>query len=251
MAAEMIRSKALLGLIDLGTNGEIVIGSRERLLCASTAAGPAFEGANISSGMRAAAGAISAVEARGGRLRCHVIGDGPPRGVCGSGLVDAIAAGLDLGTILPTGRLDHGADRMPLCPPVSISQADVRQMQLAKGAIAAGVQILLERLGAKADDLERVYIAGAFGNYVNLRSANRIGMLPFPIGKAFPAGNTALQGAKIALFADPSKPDPWNGILERMEHVPLSADPRFQEIYVEQMLFPELAPESRAAGPGG
>ena len=152
-------------LIDLGTNGEIVVGNRERMLCASTAAGPAFEGGRISMGMRAATGAISQVRRGPDGLRCHVLGDVPPRGICGSGLVDAVAVGLELGVIAPNGRLANGP--WTVQAPVALTQEDVRQLQLAKAAIAAGVRVLLGRLGWTPGDISRVHLAGAFGNYVS------------------------------------------------------------------------------------
>ncbi len=155
LATKLHEGESLAALIDLGTNGEIVVGNRERMLCASTAAGPAFEGARISMGMRAATGAISEVHAQGGKLHCHVLGNGRPRGLCGSGLVDAVSAALDLGWIKFTGRLAEG-DSLMLAPPVSLNQWDVRELQLAKGAIAAGLRILLQQWGAPRDDLTRI-----------------------------------------------------------------------------------------------
>jgi len=226
-------------LIDLGTNGEIVVGNRERLLCASTAAGPAFEGARISNGMRAATGAIYEVRLESSQLRCRVLGHGQARGICGSGLVDAVAAGLDLGAILPSGRLANG-DSFPVAPPVSLSQQDIRQLQLAKGAIAAGLRLLLEQWDVAPDQLDRIYVAGAFGNYINYTSARRIGLLKFPPDKVQPAGNTALLGAKLALFDAVQHDGAYPLILAKTTHVALNEDPNFQEAYVEEMTFPEF-----------
>lgn len=235
LATKMHQSDALVGLIDLGTNGEIVFGNRRGMICASTAAGPAFEAGRISMGMRASTGAITDVALVDGLLQCRVLGDVAPRGICGSGLVDAVAAGLDLGVILPSGRLANGQSSLPLCPPVELRQADVRELQLAKAACAAGIRILLERLGAERRDVQRLYLAGAFGNYINRASARRIGLIDFPDEIVHPSGNTALLGAKLALFS----PDlDYAQIRARVEHVSLAAHPRFQEIYVEQMAFP-------------
>jgi uncharacterized 2Fe-2S/4Fe-4S cluster protein (DUF4445 family) len=235
LATRMYHSDALVGLIDLGTNGEVVFGNRRRIVCASTAAGPAFEAGRISKGMRASSGAIFEVTLVGGRVQCRVLGDVAPRGICGSGLVDAVAAGLDLGAIQPSGRLANGQPSFPLCPPVELRQADIRELQLAKAACAAGIRILLERLGATVRDVERLYLAGAFGNYVNRASARRIGLIDFPDEVVHPSGNTALLGAKLALFSPALDFAP---IRARVEHVSLAAHPRFQEIYVEQMGFP-------------
>ena len=247
LATRMHESERPVALLDLGTNGEIVVGNRERLLCASTAAGPAFEGARISMGMRAATGAISAVTVADGALVCHVLGNGAPRGLCGSGLVDAVAVGLELGSILPSGRLANGGQPMPLASPVSLSQKDVRELQLAKGAIAAGLRILLAQWGAAPEDLARVHLAGAFGNYLNYASARRIGLLAFPVEQIQAAGNTALRGAKLALLnPPPAGLSDYAEILGKTRHVSLNEDAAFQERFAEEMVFP-AAPEP--AGP--
>ncbi len=237
LATRMHESGSLTALLDLGTNGEIVLGNRERLLCASTAAGPAFEGARIAMGMRAATGAISEARAANGTIECRVLGNGKARGICGSGLVDAVAAALDLGWIQPNGRLTNG-EHIRLAEPVFLTGRDVRELQLAKGAIAAGLQLLLEKWGAKKSDLHRVYLAGAFGNYINQDSARRIGLLDFPAEKVQAAGNTALLGAKLALFGGREQDRAYPALLERVQHVSLSEDAHFQQAFVEQMAFP-------------
>jgi uncharacterized 2Fe-2S/4Fe-4S cluster protein (DUF4445 family) len=232
LATRIDTSKDLVGLIDLGTNGEIVFGNRDRMVCASTAAGPAFEGGRISMGMRAATGAITEVRPGPGGLSCHVLGNVTPRGICGSGLVDAVAAGLDLGLIAPSGRLP---ETWTLAPPVSITQSDVRELQLAKAAIAAGIRVVLREWGAAPSEVTRLDLAGAFGNYVNRASVRRIGLCDFPLTLVSPAGNTALRGAKLALFRDP---DDFADLRRRIQHISLAADAGFQEIYVEEMKFP-------------
>ena len=234
VATGLHESRELTALMDLGTNGEVVVGNHRRMLCTSTAAGPAFEGARISMGMRAATGAISEVRAQNGSVACRVIGSGVPRGLCGSGLVDAVAAGLELGWIRPDGRLtsDRG---MPLAGTVTLSAADVRELQMAKGAIATGLRMLAARFGASLDDIHQLHLAGAFGNYVNRTSAQRIGLLRVPINRVIPAGNTALLGAKRALFEDPAG---WDAVARRTEHVALNEDKDFQDTYAEEMRFP-------------
>jgi uncharacterized 2Fe-2S/4Fe-4S cluster protein (DUF4445 family) len=152
--------------------------------------------------------------------------------------VDAIAAGLDLGAIEPSGRLSDRCNPFELSPGVSLTQKDVRQLQLAKGATASGIRILMERWRAAPGDLSRLHLAGAFGNYVDSGSARRVGLIDFPDRKVAPAGNTALLGAKLALFADESDAEALSSFRDRIEHVPLAADPRFQEIFVESMAFP-------------
>ena len=237
LATKLHEQDALMALVDLGTNGEIVLGNRERILCTSTAAGPAFEGARISVGMRAATGAISEVSIRDSALQCHVIGGGTARGICGSGLVDAVAAALELGWIKPNGRLVE-RDVLQLHASVQLTQTDIRELQLAKGAIAAGLRILLEQWGAKPADLTRVYLAGAFGNYINIESARRIGLLEAPAEKIQPAGNTALLGAKLALFNLARDGANYADILRTVRHVNLNEDPQFHEVFVECMTFP-------------
>jgi uncharacterized 2Fe-2S/4Fe-4S cluster protein (DUF4445 family) len=163
-----------------------------------------------------------------------VLGDVPPRGICGSGLVDAVAAGLDLGLIQASGRLAHGQSAFPVCPPVVLTQADIRELQLAKAACAAGIRILLKRLGASAQDVASLYLAGAFGNYVSRAGARRIGLLGFPGEVVHPSGNTALLGAKLALFSPGLDLD---AVRARVEHLSLAADPEFQDIFVSEMAF--------------
>lgn len=224
----------LAALIDLGTNGEIAIGNRDRIVCASTAAGPAFEAGSIRMGMRAATGAIAHVSLASGAFQARVLGDVQPRGICGSGLVDAVAAGLAMGAILPSGRLTNGAKVLPIAPPVVLYQSDIRELQLAKGAIAAGFKLLLRRINAKVGDLKAIYLAGAFGNYVDVGSALRIGLLDAPRDLIHPSGNTALHGARL-LVESAEEPQ-----LPIIEHVSLAADPVFQEEFAASMAFPAL-----------
>jgi uncharacterized 2Fe-2S/4Fe-4S cluster protein (DUF4445 family) len=194
-------------------------------------------------GMRAATGAISKVTLESGELICHVLGNVTPRGICGSGLVDAVAAGLDLGRIEPSGRLRDGASgTLMLSSPVALTQNDIRELQLAKGAIAAGIRLLRARWGAEAKDLTRLYLAGAFGNYINRLSARRIGLLNFPIEMVKPAGNTALLGAKLALFNESEEAFAYDSLRAKVEHISLNIDPHFQDVFVEEMIFPPINP---------
>ncbi len=238
LSTRMHQQTELIGLVDLGTNGEVVFGNRTRILCASTAAGPAFEGARIGMGMRAATGAISEVSIVDGKLRCHVLGGGPARGICGSGLVDAVSAALAMGAIQSSGRFSEGLGEWCVCPPVVLKQADIRELQLAKGAVAAAIRLLLRRWGAGPSDLSRLYLAGAFGNYIDRENARRIGLIDFPIEQIAPAGNTALRGAKLTLFRSSEYLDRFPDVLPIVEHVPLSADPEFEQVFVECMSFP-------------
>jgi uncharacterized 2Fe-2S/4Fe-4S cluster protein (DUF4445 family) len=233
VATGMHSSDSLTALIDLGTNGEIVLGNRSRLLCASTAAGPAFEAGRIKAGMRAATGAISHVSRT---WECRTVGNAPARGVCGSGLVDAVAVALDSGLIAPNGRLTDGP--IPLAEGVALFQSDIRELQLAKGAISAGLRLLLARFGATAGDLDAIYLAGAFGNYVDLHSAIRIGLLPpVPPEVIRPSGNTALRGARRLLV------DPRADSQIAVEHVELAADPEFHDEFASALAFPPRSSE--------
>jgi uncharacterized 2Fe-2S/4Fe-4S cluster protein (DUF4445 family) len=244
IASGLAEEEGLAALIDLGTNGEIAIGNRHGLLCASTAAGPAFEAGCIRMGMRAAPGAIAHVAGVDGALRASVIGDGEARGICGSGLVDAIAAGLESGAILASGRVANGTKVFPVSGAVSLYQSDIRELQLAKAAIAAGFSLLLDRLGASVRDLRSVHLAGAFGNYLRIESAARIGLIEAPVELIHAAGNTALRGAKTMLLAG------IEPVLPEMEHVCLAAVEGFQDRFATSMRFPagmEHAIESLAA----
>jgi uncharacterized 2Fe-2S/4Fe-4S cluster protein (DUF4445 family) len=250
--------------IDIGTNGEMAMGSRERLITCSTAAGPAFEGAHLSCGMRAAEGAIDAVHLDGD-IWWHSIGDAPPRGVCGSGLVDLVAEMLRTGIINVTGMMEDGqalrhngqarlAERISQegrmrafelveaaqgagGRPVRVTQRDVRELQLAKGAIRAGIEILMKELGVTPADVQRVYLAGAFGNYVRPESALAIGLIPhFPQAEIIPVGNAAGSGAKMALLSRSSR-ELASMLVHRVEYLELSGRPDFQEEFSEAMLF--------------
>jgi uncharacterized 2Fe-2S/4Fe-4S cluster protein (DUF4445 family) len=234
VAVGMPTSKELIALVDLGTNGEIAIGNRDRILYASTAAGPAFEAASIRMGMRASSGAISRVSNSNGEVHAAVIGDQDPRGICGSGLVDAVAVGLEAGAILPSGRIANGTKLFPVAGPVVLYQADIRELQLAKAAIAAGFRLLMRSLGTQAEELKRIHLAGAFGNYVQAASAISIGLLEFSPQRIVPSGNTALRGAKMLLLSA-NQP-----ALPRMEHVALAADADFQDEFVNCMNFPQI-----------
>lgn len=239
IATNLHRSNEPVCLIDLGTNGEIVIGAGGRLLCCSTAAGPAFEGARISMGMRAVTGAIAEVLRDGDQLVCRTFGNVAPRGICGSGLVDAAAVLLDLDRVSFRGRIAGGGEPIVLAGDVSLTQTDIRELQLAKGAIAAGIRILLRELRLETGDLRTVYLAGAFGNYVRTGSAHRIGLMPFPPDSIVSSGNTALRGAKRVLFDDAASVE---ALADRIEHISLHAHRDFQDIYVDEMSFPPKLP---------
>ena len=221
-------------LIDLGTNGEIVIGNKNQVVCASTAAGPAFEGANISMGMRAVTGAISSLNLVDGKIEASVIGNTAPKGICGSALIDAIAILRKMELIGIFGEINSGESQITIAGKVILTQRDINEFQLAKAAIAAGLTILARTLSIDLTDIEEIYIAGAFGSYINLDNVVETGMIELPAGKIRKMGNTALIGAKMFLFSDMGIA---NNILAKTRHISLEADPGFQDIYVDKLLF--------------
>ncbi len=234
LATGMDLTHDLTALIDLGTNGEIVVGSRDRLLTASTAAGPAFEGTHISQGMRAVTGAISGVYLKDNHLACHVIGNEKPQGICGSGLIDAVAVFRRTSKINEAGQIASGASSLAIAGQVSLTQKDIYEYILAKSAIASGIQILLSRLGKSSHDLKKIFIAGGFGYFITVGNAIATGLLEFPEEKIVKAGNTALVGAKILLFREDDYED---SMLSRVLHISLESDPGFQDIMVSKMML--------------
>lgn len=233
-ATKMNEQESYSVLIDLGTNGEIVVGNREKIICASTAAGPAFEGAKISQGMRATTGAISSVELAGDDLSCHVLGNVKSRGICGSALIDIVAILLEQQKIGIFGEIESGDQEVKITNNVNLTQQDIREFQLAKAAVATGVQLLLNRLQISMDDVEKIYIAGGFGNFLNLKNVIRTGLIEAPEEKIHKLGNTALIGAKMFLFEEQEE---IQKILDLVTHVNLEGDPAFQDIYIEKMML--------------
>lgn len=222
-------------LVDLGTNGEIAIGNRERILCTSTAAGPAFEGANLSMGMHAVTGAISSVSLVDGKIVPITIGNSQPRGICGSALIDAVAVLRKTGQIGLFGEIESGEDWIPLSGKIGLTQKDIYEFILAKAAIATGIEILTGKLGAEESDIDEIYIAGGFGNYINTENLLNTGMIESSAGKIHKMGNTALIGAKMFLFENDL---PVQKILAKTTHINLEGTPDFQDIYISKMMLP-------------
>ncbi len=252
--------------IDIGTNGEIILGNRDRLVTCSTAAGPAFEGARISSGMRGAAGAIERIYIRDD-VECSVIGNVAPTGICGSGLIDSMAELLKSGILDSSGRLlaqtelpgnlpekirrrvletDKGgafilvhAEQSKHGKPIVLTQRDIREAQLGKAAIAAGIVTLMNHMKIPLTDIEHLYLAGAFGNYIRPESARRIGLLPdLPLEKILFIGNAASTGAREVLLSREAR---YRGeeLAREMEYVELAGRADFQNIFADCMFFPE------------
>lgn len=260
LAAELDRAEKPTLLIDVGTNGEMALGCGEHFICCSTAAGPAFEGAQLSCGMTAAPGAISAVELAPGGLRCSVIGGGEATGLCGSGLIDAMAVMLTLGAVDETGRMldpEEDADEIPeearpylfllpdeecafrLTDNVYVTQGDVRKLQLGKGAIAAGVRILIDAYGVGFDGIGALLLSGGFGSFIRPESAARIGLIPAPLlSRTRAAGNTAAVGAEMALVSGACR-ERLARLQKNMDYLELSGLPAFNSAYMEAMMFPE------------
>lgn len=236
IVAGLADADAPLGLLDLGTNGEIAIGDRNGIVCASTAAGPAFEGGRIQQGMRAGTGAIDRVTMDDRQLRPHIIGGGPARGICGSGLVDAVAGALELGQVNARGRIVAPAKEVALDAKVALTQSDIRELQLAKGAIRAGLELLATSSG-RVGFSPRLLLAGAFGNYLRIESARRIGLFPPRANRIEPAGNTALRGTRMLLLAPRRRCEMIDAVLARTRHVELASNPEFQNVFVERMWF--------------
>ena len=253
--------------VDIGTNGEIVLAHEGRLMAASTAAGPAFEGARIRAGMRAAEGAVEKVMLNEDDIVYNVIGNSPPAGICGTALIDLTAELLRLGVLDTTGRM-LDPDELPgpvpdrikarlhrndtnvdflladaaeskTGEPIYLYQRDVRELQLATGAIRAGINILLKKAGLGPEDLDEVLLAGAFGNFIRRSNARRIGLLPpLPTERIRFVGNAASMGAKALLLSEEQR-EVSERIAETAEHVDLSLDPEFQMEFGMAMMFPE------------
>lgn len=239
LATELYQKEDITLLVDIGTNGELVLGNRERMLACATAAGPAFEGAGIRCGMRGTDGAIDHVWTEAGEIRCSVIGGSTARGICGSGLIDAVAAGLRTGLLNKRGRILNEHRIFPLTQSVALTQDDIRQVQLAKGAIAAGIRLMARELGIELPEIRKVLLAGAFGAFVNPASACRIGLLPEILSDRIEAvGNAAGSGAKL-LARDRAQLQLTDLLAKKIEFLELASLPRFPRTFAEAMNFRE------------
>lgn len=247
--------------LDIGTNTEISLSTSEgRILSCSAASGPAFEGAHIHDGMRAAPGAIERVQIQAGEIRLHVIGDVPPVGICGSGILDAVAALLDAGLIDARGNLSASMDGLPeftrrafaenrrqvvLVPAehsghgrdIVVSRKDINEIQLAKGAIRAGIDVLLNEAGVTAGDIDELIMAGAFGTYLDLNSAMRVGMLPaLPMERVRQVGNAAGTGTRYLLVSTHCRREAA-ALAEKVEYIELTTHPQFTQRFISALMF--------------
>lgn len=270
LATGLAQNEGVRLLVDVGTNGEIILGSAARTVATAAPAGPAFEGAQIQDGMRASDGAIEAVTITGeGGLKLQVIGDVPPIGLCGSGLLDAVAQLRLCGLMLPSGRFVQSEEAFQLVAPdlarrivtdeegrrsfvlawaeetgedrpIVLSQRDVRELQFAKGSIAGGIDVVMQELGVVADDLVEIYLAGSFGSYINPQSARIIGLVPpVSVERIKAVGNAAGEGAKIALLSFRER-EVARSLPQIVEYHELSGRGDFNDAFLAVLQFPEL-----------
>lgn len=240
LSTKLHKKKGRSLFLDVGTNGEMALGGQDGFVCCAVASGPAFEGAGIECGMSASFGAIHRVELTGGGLTYEVLGGGEAEGICGSGLLDLIACLLDLGYLDESGCLtedEHGEAVFRLSSKVYITQKDVRQLQLAKAAVAAGIRRLMQSENVTFSDIDALYLAGGFGNRLRPESAVHIGMLPREL-VTVPCGNSALAGAEMALL-DTAARDTLRKIKKNCRYLELSSDAAFNDLFIEEMSFPE------------
>jgi len=262
LAVDIDSSEEMTLVVDIGTNGELVLGTKDKLYAASCAAGPALEGARITCGSRAAEGAIEAVVVNEGDIDLEVIGNCPARSICGSGLIDAVAVLLELGIIDVTGRFAEPAtlkgkvstailsriseqqgepafvlSESDSTGKIFLRQKDIRETQLAKAAIRAGIKLLQNRIGLEDDDIERILLAGAFGNYIRKESALRIGLLPdVPLERIVFVGNAASSGARMALVSQHYR-DKARELAGKIEYIEIAHEPEFQDVFADSILF--------------
>ena len=234
LASNICAKQGTFLLCDIGTNGEIALVRDGQLLVTSTAAGPAFEGVGISSGCMGVTGAVDRVWAENGFLRYSTIDNAPPIGICGSGLIDAVAASLSLGLIDETGAMEE--DEIDL-DGVTLLPEDIRSLQLAKAAIAAGIATLLEEAGITEAEIDECVIAGGFGSHLSPASAAAIGLLPTAlVPRIRTIGNGSLDGATQVLL-DTDKQTTLRRIASAARHVSLGGNPKFNDYYIEKMMF--------------
>ena len=230
LAIDLAREERLVALMDIGTNTELVVGNRHRILAASCPAGPAFEGGAVSCGMPALDGAIERIALDdSGAVETRILGEEPPGGICGSGLVDLLGELRRTERMNVLGRLQGGDGRFTVdeTRDLSLLESDISELAQAKGANVAGLRIVLQRYGMESDDLERFYLAGGFARHIDVAAARRIGLIPdLPDQKIVKVGNAAIEGATIALLSRARRAE-LEELVRRIEHVELETDPDF------------------------
>jgi uncharacterized 2Fe-2S/4Fe-4S cluster protein (DUF4445 family) len=251
LAVDLAREERLVAVMDIGTNTELIVGNRHRLLAASCPAGPAFEGGAITSGMPGLDGAIEDVALEhDGRFRLGVIGGGPPEGICGSGLVDLLSELLRTGRMNVMGRFDEGVDRITIdeARGIHFFERDVNELAQAKAANVAGLQVVFSDYGIQFDDIELFYLAGGFGRHLKKEAAKRIGLIPnIADDKIVQVGNAALEGATVALISR-SRREELETFVKRVEHRRLETHPGFFDFFVDGCQFRPLDSGARVSG---
>ncbi|MEX2089807.1 MAG: ASKHA domain-containing protein, partial [Bacteroidota bacterium] len=241
-ALDLANEDRLVAVMDIGTNTELILGNKRKVLAASCPAGPAFEGGAISHGMPALPGAIEGVSiGEDGTVRTRVVGDVTPEGICGSGLVDALAELLRTGRINSLGRFEGDEACLVLDPgegsPVFLDESDINELAQAKGANVAGLHVIFDQYGIEFDQVEVFYLAGAFGRHLDIQSAKRIGLIPnIDDSKIVQIGNAAIEGASAVLLSR-SKRSELETLVKRVEHCRLETHPDFFHFFVEGCQF--------------
>ena len=247
LAVDLAHEDRLIAVMDIGTNTELILGNKHRILSASCPAGPAFEGGAIACGMPALDGAIEEVAiADDGSVSLRVIGDVPPEGICGSGLVDALSELLRTGRTNNMGRFEDDIKRVTLYKDndeeVFLLESDVNELAQAKGANVAGLHAVFSSYGINFEDIDVFYLAGGFGRHLKIEASKRIGLIPsLDSKKIIQAGNTAIEGATIALLSK-SKRQELEDLVKRVEHCRLETHPSFFEFFVEGCQFKTVEP---------
>jgi uncharacterized 2Fe-2S/4Fe-4S cluster protein (DUF4445 family) len=249
LAVDLANEERLVAVMDIGTNTELIVGNKHRILAASCPAGPAFEGGAIACGMPALDGAIESVAIiEDGSFRLGVIGDVPPEGICGSGLVDLLSELLRTGRMNDMGRFEDDIQRIVLYrgetpdQDIFLLESDVNELAQAKGANVAGLHAVFSTYGIDFDDIDVFYLAGGFGRHLNIEASKRIGLVPsLASSKIVQAGNTAIEGATIALLSK-SKREELEELVKRVEHCRLETHPSFFNFFVEGCQFKPVEP---------
>ncbi len=251
LAVDLAHEERLVAIMDIGTNTELLVGNRHRLLAASCPAGPAFEGGAIACGMPGLDGAIEDVALNeDGTFRLVVIGGGTPEGICGSGLVDLMSELLRTGRMNAMGRFEEGTDRVTVdaAHDVHFVERDVNELAQAKGANVAGLQVVFSRYGIQFDDVDVFYLAGGFGRHLKKTASKRIGLIPnIADEKIVQVGNAALEGATIALVSR-AKRDALETLVKRVEHCRLETHPGFFDFFVDGCQFRPVESSTRVSG---
>jgi len=248
LAVDLAHEERLIAIMDIGTNTELLVGNRHRVLAASCPAGPAFEGGAITCGMPGLDGAIEDVAFEDdGSVRLGVIGGGAPAGICGSGLVDLLSELLRTGRMNALGRFDDGIERITLDEQRGIHffESDVNELAQAKGANIAGLEVVVNQYGIQFDEIETFYLAGGFGRHLKRAASKRIGLIPnFADDKIVQVGNAALEGATIALVSR-SKREEIESLVKRIEHCRLETHPGFFDFFVDGCQFRPVGASTR------